>query len=94
MNCGNCMMDHAEIVALVKDRCPKCGADYRRVVDMCSDPLCGCTATHSFLGPHRLRRYACAGHVEQIRAAAARVCADGGLDLDSFLAPLQLKELS
>lgn len=28
-NCGECLMEHVEIVPLVGGVCPKCGADYR-----------------------------------------------------------------
>lgn len=28
-NCGECLMEHVKIVALVEGVCPECGADYR-----------------------------------------------------------------
>lgn len=37
LNCGECLMREAEMVALVDDKCPKCGTDY-------SDP-----STHPFV---------------------------------------------
>lgn len=38
-NCGECLYNKTEIVALVNGVCPKCGADYRATMDAFSLPM-------------------------------------------------------
>jgi hypothetical protein len=39
VNCGECLMNRAEVVELVNGKCPKCGTDYAATMDAFNVPM-------------------------------------------------------